>query len=407
MKMSKFTKIILIFVLALVLILAAAFSALAAVSYKPTVAFYNLNEKVQQAILTEISSMPVGKKGKNITYKTLVLDDSIPLSSQKEAFKSDLIFATMDSDVQELAKGRKIQKSNLSLLDGMPSTTRDSALTQNNKLCAVPVLYDFYQMDISLDAFNESKIGKIAEWKDLTKFLEVTSKDNFYPLVISAGNDKELLNTFGCLAEALAGKTALEDAETRLYKAFKTGKTEEVNKAMESLLTENKGFAAALSVLRDFNTNKYWNPSALSFQESDSLYFMKNMLCNSAFITLSQHRQINNKSINEYASIYIPGASDNNNRSFCSPVVCALPVKNKKSVNSTIGLLTSSRQGPLSAKSGLAPVQASSPTPDKQADDVRFWIAASNGPVMPLGSALPSAEMKKAAAETIRYSIRK
>ena len=406
MKMSKFTKITLVSVAALIIILAAAFTAIGIASYKPTVVFYNINEKTQKAILSEIQSMPVGRKGKNLKYNVTVLDSALPLSAQKKAFKGNLLFATMDYDVQDAAKSGKIKKMDINLLEGMPTTTRNNALIKNNKICALPVLYDFYEIDVNQQAFYDSKIGKIADWNDFMSFLSKTATKDFYPLAFSGGEPEELLNFIGCLTEALSGESALKTAEDKLYQAFKTQKENALITALEELCKEDGALFKAVSAMRNIDTEKLCSNSSFSFTKDDTKFFIDNKLCNSVFLKLSDHRNIDSKVINEYVSIYVPGNDVNGERSFLAPTICAMPLKNNKSTNSTLKLLASSRQTSLSMKSTLAPAQASCGTPDKQADDVRFWLAASNGPVIPLSGAVPSAHMRKAAAEYIINLIR-
>lgn len=406
MKISKFAKIITIISVLLVVLLAGAFTAIGIASYKPTVVFYNINEKTQNAILSEIQSMPVGRKGKNLKYNVTVLDGDQPLSAQKKAFKGDLLFATMDFDVQEAAKSGKIKKMDTALLEGMPSATRSTALIEKNKLCALPILYDFYEIDVNQAAFSESKVEKIADWADFIEFLTRTTTANFNPLAITGGDPSELLNTFGCIVEALSGSNALKTSENKLWQAYKTGDKGKLNAAIDDLCTENGPFAEALAAMKEIYKKGFCNNSALSFTTGDTKFFMDNNLCNSAFLKLSDHRNIDSKVINGYVSIYVPGNDVNGERSFPAPTICAMPLKNNKSTESTLKLLASSRQTSLSMKSTLAPAQASCGTPDKQADDVRFWLAASSGPAMPLSGAVPSADMRKVAAEHISNLIR-
>ena len=399
-------KTLIIIVILLVFILTGSFTAIAIASYKPTVAFYNVSEKVQNSILSEIQSMPVGKKNKTIRYNILILDGSIPLSAQKKAFKSDMIFATLDSDVRDVALSPKIKAQDSALLDGMPSTTQKTAVIKNEKLCAVPVLYDFYELDVFYPAFEESNIGKIDTWKDMKEFLHLTSNKEFAPLIFSGGEQNALTETFGRLVEAISGTDALINAEEKLYTAFKTGKKENVTAVLEELSKDRKILGAALNELKYLQKNQLINKSTLSFVSGDTFYFLNNSLCNSAFLKLSDHRKIDNQIINSYSSVYIPGDEKNSQRSFLAPTVCCLAAKNKKSVVSTLKMITSSRQASLSKNSGLAPVNASCGTPDKQADDVRFWLAASDGPVMPLSGALPSDEMKTAASDWLKTQIK-
>ncbi len=404
--MSKLKLFILIVVIAIILLLAGAFTAISIASYKPTLAFYNVSEKVQKAILTEIASMPVGRKGKNIEYNVLVLDSTVPLSSQKQAFKAKMIFATMDSDVQEVARGGKVIPQDISLSNGMPSSLKAQLITKNNKICAVPLLYDFYEIDIFRPAFTESKIGKIADWKDLTAFTQKTTKDDFSPVVFSGGDNADALNVFGCLIELFGGRAALEECEEKLYQAYKSGSGQTINETLDSLEKKNEGVSQAVKALKDLYAGKSLNTSVFSFKPNDTLFFLNNNLCNTAFLKLSDHRNISYSIINKYTSIYVPGQNGNDDRSFLAPEICALVLDKNKAYSSTVNLLTNSRQSSLSIATGLSPVQASCAVPDKQADDVRFWLAASNGPVMPLSGALPSEEMRKAAADWISAKAR-
>ena len=45
-------------------------------------------------------------------------------------------------------------------------------------------------------------------------------------------------------------------------------------------------------------------------------------------------------------------------------------------------------QGKLADDTGLVPVLANCHVPDHQADDIRYWIAATNAPLVPLGDAI-------------------
>ena len=73
--------------------------------------------------------------------------------------------------------------------------------------------------------------------------------------------------------------------------------------------------------------------------------------------------------------------SMNSNRRLCAPVILAIQLRKNKTVKNSVQKMATSLQGELSIKTGLSPVARSSRVPDKQADDVRYWVASSGTPV--------------------------
>lgn len=406
MKMSKLKLTVIIVVAALILILGAAFTAIGIAAYKPTIAFYNVQEKVQNAILSEIKTLNVGKKGKPVDYNIVILNGDKPLSSQKEAAKAKMIFAGSDYDVLEYSKKKNVIPMNTSLLEGTPSTTRLTANKDGDKLFTVPLLYDFYQIDVDYSAFKSSSVKNINTWKDLIDFFKETATSEFKPFVFSGGDSDELLNFLGCMIEATKGSSVLKETEDKLYSEYKKGNTEDLIQFFEKLLEDENAIYPAIKEMRVLVEEKLINDSAFSFAKNDTIFFADHSLCNSILLPLSEHRTINNSIINSYTSIFVPSAGPGTERSFAAPTVCIMAQSKKNYVTSTINLLATSRQGSLCTKAGLAPVQASCNVPDKQADDVRFWLAASNGPNMPLASAIPDKETRKALADRLTVALR-
>lgn len=406
MKMSKLKLSIIIASAALVVILAGAFTAISIASYKPTLAFYNVSEKVQKSILDEIATMRNGKKGNAVAYNVVVLEGDRPLSTQKAAKKAKMIFANLDYDVIDYSNSQKIVPMKASLLEGTPTTTKNTAIYKDDKLQIVPLLYDFYQIDVNRPVFTASSVKNINTWNDLVNFFRETSNDDFQAFAFSGGESGEFLDFFGCLVEATCGAQALKDAEQKLYSLYKNGNQDDLMKGLDEMLLNEKAFAPAVKLLKQLYEEKLIHNSALSFKDADTLFFMGNELCNTGFLPLSLHRQITGKIINSYTSIYVPGLLAGAERTFSAPTIAVLSQSKDEYIRSTITLLATSHQTKLSTRSGLAPIQASCSVPDKQADDVRFWLAASNGPVLPLSAALPSKEIKKLVAERITGTVR-
>lgn len=411
MKKSKFTLFLIIFLGVLLLLVAGAFTAIGIASYKPTIAFYNVSEKVQNAIIEQLKTMPLGKKGKAVSYNVITLDNSVSLSSQNKSLKKvQMLFATMDMDVEDFARSRAAVPQKTSLLNGMPSSTKTTAISDDENLYAVPLLYDFYQIDVNRQDFYDSNIKSIDVWSDLTSFFADTiSKKTINdsregPFCFNGGEADQFLDILGCLIEATDGADELKKIEQDFYSVSKL----EGNDLTDALLTICKKYQnlEAISILRELYNNSYVSKSVFTYKNQDAIFFVNNEMSNSIALKLSEHRSISNKVINDFSSIYFPATKPTAIRSFCAPTVCGIGLKKKKSVETAMNLLSSSRQSELCMKTGLAPVQSSCSVPDKQADDVRFWLAASNGPIMPLSGAFPSDEASKLTADTFISFIR-
>lgn len=405
-KLSKIQKFVLISIIALIVIFAGALAAISIAAYKPTVAFYNVSEKVQTAIKAELNTMPINKskkqRAKTTIYNFIVLDNTIPLSAQKkEMKKAKMIFATLDCDVKEFAmKDKKVRPQNASLLDVMPTTTKRTALASGEKLFAVPLLYDFYEIDINRPIYNDSGIKNLAVWNDLLSFFEATiSLSSNSPFGFSGKDDKTLIDFVGCITEALDGTNSLDKARDELYAASKKGNLEET---VLNLCEEGQPLYIAIENLSELYNAKYLNQTFSDFLPQDTRFFIENHLFYSTFFTLSEHRQIDNNVINEFTSIFVPGKSESDSRTFSAPTIVGIATSKKDYVTEALSLLASSRQSNLTFATSLAPTHANCSIPDKQADDVRFWLAASSGPNMPLSAALPSDEMKNIVAEFLR-----
>ena len=137
----------------------------------------------------------------------------------------------------------------------------------------------------------------------------------------------------------------------------------------------------------------------------ENLYYLDNQICGIFFTKLSDHRKIDRQVINNYKSIYFPSTQITDNRKFCAYQYTAIVQTKNKHIQTLAQNLSNSLQKELSTKTGLAPVQKNCQVPDHQSDDVRYWLAASNGPVNPLSCAIPSKKAQKQTADFIRNQL--
>ena len=99
---------------------------------------------------------------------------------------------------------------------------------------------------------------------------------------------------------------------------------------------------------------------------------------------------------------YSLSVSATTRRKFTAQEYCIIALDNSEDTLSVIADFCNLKQSEISRATGLSPVQKSCQTADKQADDVRFWLTASSGPLPPLSTALPETQALSYAAESLR-----
>ncbi len=135
--------------------------------------------------------------------------------------------------------------------------------------------------------------------------------------------------------------------------------------------------------------------------------FMQSDIVAASFLNLSEHRTFERPVISKYTSVYIPAATETSARSFTSPVLLGISLSKDKVARSSLEKLAGEFQSQLSFATGLAPVLASCSVPDVQADDVRYWVAASDEPLPALADWLFATKAQKNTfAEALRNVLR-
>ena len=443
--MKKLSSFLIIGILFILLTISALIGFLAFKNYKPSVAFYNIDSSTQQIILSMLDD----------DYKTVVLNSDIPLSAQKSDFKNcSLIFTQADYDVIDFCNSsKKVNTVPADFLGGMPSTVVDftnlingnetsgksisgktasgaGANSSQPQIKLVPILFDFYQIDIDFAAYKDfsSKNSNrpLNYWDDFAEFLEFYAKIKKNPLAFYGKDEKNLLAITGMIAEALTADenapTLYENFCSALYQAYKTDIANEnyqnTNKNKNPTAQENSNFQnvrqiieeacspngflyPAITELSKMVKNQNLEKNTFQLDQNEMYFYLENGLSVSAFLKLSEHRKIDHKIINKFSSIYFPSKTDRVSRKFAAPCICVIPLKNKAKITNQIEQLCNNRQTELSTRTGLSPVQKNCSVADHQADDVRYWIAASDGPVLPVYAAIPSKQAQTFCANLI------
>lgn len=371
------------------------------------IAFYNVPEEIQ----TEITKYVISQN-ENTIVNYVVIDNSIPISEQTKELKKELknvsmIFAQTDEDVKDFSESNNlVKKVSAQYLSGMPISVISSIKRDGNNIYRIPFIYDMCQIDINFTAYKNTSVKELNLWNDLIQVANEEKSVFDTPLVFAYKSDKELLDIFGQLIEVFTDYETFEDFYNSVYKAFKNYRANgsEALKEIEKLLREDKGAQEAIFQLRRMmnKQNGVITSPVFSLNSNDSIFYADYNLCGILFSTLSAHRKINPEVIGNYRSIYYPPVSANSQRKFTAQEFCIIPLSDSEETLSLISKICNTDQTQISTATGLAPVQKSCATADHQADDVRFWITASSGPLPPLTNALPEAKALEYTAKALR-----
>ena len=232
-----------------------------------------------------------------------------------------------------------------------------------------------------------SGMKAIRSWKDIEEFCAIQKNKGDFPVSFAGSDTLFLLDLLGALGEAFEGEAAYNKAAEilSLQASLSTFDAKEV--ADQLFIVPDAPLAYSIYYLKKLIEKGYVTPSSQYLKHSDINSYIQQRVTNLFFTRLSVHRTYDIKAIDRYSSIYVPSAKTPENRHFTATITYAVPLNSKnKNLNSLIEyLLSSQTQGALSQMTGLAPVLANCPTPDQQADDARYWVAATSTPVAGLG----------------------
>lgn len=413
MKLKINFKCIILLISAFLLILFAALILIVSISSKkPVAAFYGISERNQKQIVSVLQTTHTRKNKNSLPFEIVTLDSSISLErALKKSKKPDLLFIEggLNKNYAEKLSEKKSGGISVSLLNGMTSSIKQLVEEKKQKIYSVPLLIDNYELDVNLEKFYASNIKQLNVLSDLEKLAKVTKSSTPSPIVFAGADDERLINFFGALIEAVSGSETLNSARTKISNKIAEGKVSQND--FYDLLT---GLTGSRGELNDtFKILKNWQNQGLlpknitSITTKDISAFLQADLSTAAFMTLSDHREIDRDIISNYSSVYYPALQQNVPRSFTSPVIFAVPLSKDKVSQKAVYKLSDELQTKLSAATGLAPVQANCPVPDVQADNVRYWVAASGTPVTPFAQSLfVSKQQQNSFAEALRSLLR-
>lgn len=342
------------------------------------IGFYKIESSLQDSLESIIKK--IGTDNNIICNFEVITNDTFNMTS-----KYDLVFTTAGFAQKKVSKFSPANTSISSdITNGMFSSAAESVIRENNKIKAIPILFDNLEIDIEISEFKMSGLKQIATWEDIENFLKIEKNKNDYPICF-AGNDVVLLlDLLGALTESFEGINAYNEAVKILEKYQKEFNVDKLIK--ELFFTDDAPLYSSLVYLNNLKTKEYLNPASQFFIKNDVESNIINRVTNVIFTTLSDHRKMNVNAITRYSTIYFPSITNSKTRNFTATGTYAIPLKNKESNEIILKeLLSAENQTELCCSTGLSPVLANCMVPDKQSADTRFWIAATNAPLAGLG----------------------
>ena len=387
---------------AIIIFIALFLTVLTVMNKKPNAAFYGISERNRDAIIKILQKTHVRKNGRSEPFNIIILDDTQTLENElKKSKKPDILFIYngLNADYAlALVKNRKLRLP-ASALDGMTSSIRSIMQIEGNSIGAVPLLIDHYEVDVHTKMFKSSGVQNIETWNDIGRFCKTLESSLTSPAFFAGGNDREIINIVGALTESLSGKVAWDSACKKIVDFNSNGKNSsaELRGLLEKMCGDGGEFYKPVSLLQDWLANGILRRNVYQTQLSDIKFFMSGDLSALALLTLSEHRKLEHAAISQFTSVYYPSDFAGNERHFTAPIIMGIPLSKNKTAHNSLIQMAGNFQSELSMTSGLAPVQANAAVPDVQADDVRYWVAASSSPLPSLSDAAFKSEDERAA----------
>ncbi|MBQ7159954.1 MAG: hypothetical protein IJS09_11120 [Treponema sp.] len=348
---------------------------------KPLVAFYRIPE----------TNVPAIKELLKNEASFIQYDNSVSLYYQlRNGRKPDIVLTTSG---QPLKTAETLAPNTVSLppefFANITSSIREATTKASGETFkSLPFLSSHTEIDIEVRKMRKTSVKNINTWNDIARFIKESKKifDDYG--MIFAGRDGQLmLDMLSAYTEALNGKTAYDTAisliQEYIEECNKKGKRLNMDEIAERLAgTPDAPLYQAVQFLRKWLKEGLISPESFNMDKKAVAAFMKNNLASVVIMSLDDHRSIEHDTIEPFTSIFFPSELTADRRHFVAPIFYAVPfTKNKKNTVLIEKLISTESQETLSRTTGLAPVLARCRTPDKQADDARYWVAATNAPL--------------------------
>lgn len=389
------------------ILFAAIKNAVAPTSVK--IAFHNLSENQIEAIKQESAKFTERK----ISYTFTTIDSESAFAKTD----ADLIFTTMGATANKMsesipAKKRRKVCLNSKVLAGSSISAAKKARVDSDKVVQVPLLFDGYELLLSTESLRKTNTQSINGWNEFEAYAQKAQESYKMPLVFAGKDADTFLAVITVLTESFGGREDCLKAQEMILNY--TG--DDYNALVKNLVSSQGPLYESCRRLKKWISDGTLSPEVLRLSKSAVISLAEHHHMASFILPLSEHRNFSDEASRKFTTIpissdeqltFIPSNRPLNTRSIVSPVICAVPMTKNRNVSFFVSHLTSENaQERISNLTGLAPMHARCHVPDIYSDDVRFWIAASQVPVTPLGdSAFTLQQKKEAVADCLRNYI--
>lgn len=370
------------------------------------VGFYGIDSATEDIFVELVkNSFEDEKKAPSISFEHLdQADHSVDLLVMP--------MGKIQDDLVESIGGDRKKKPGLPLSVMSETTTsiRQKAAMLDGNVVSVPLLTDNVEIEISLGAVAMTDTRQIQTWADIEKFASESRQYYPYPIVFAGEDDETLLNVITALTEAYSGKDAYQEVLDSIREFFGESDGDmdsgEIRGLLEGLSqTPESPLYAAASTLSRWMKSGLVHPGIFNMTKRDVEIYMENHYSSIVITSLSDHRSMTAQATKDFTTIpralgnggnsvgFFPSSRPASQRNLTGTVISALLLsKNSNSEEVVRAMLSQDFQTKLAYKTGLAPVNAQCQSPDILSDDVRFFTAATNAPLTPLGSAAFTSE---------------
>ena len=391
---AKSKKIIICAVAVIILITIGIYITVLVQSKIYTVAFYKIDDRQRQGITELLNKISEEKK---FPIEFIQYNSEKSLKEQIPIKKPNIIFApsgyAVESAIEKASKDSLIQAD---FIQGFTSSMRSAIKFEGEKISALPILSSHFEVDIDLAEFRNSNTKQINTWNDIEKFMREQKRKKESPMIFAGGNSDTFLDILGAFVESIEGPASYNEA-AKILKANEKD-FNPVNTAIQLCDEPSSPLATAIKQLRSWYKLGFIHQGVFSLQANDVEAFASSRLSSVLFMSLESHRTVSQNTISNYTSIYFPSEHGANSRIFTGKIYYAIPMnKSAKTEILLPELVTPNSQEALSRSTGIAPVLAQCRTPDKQADDARYWIAATTAPLAGLSNEIYLTKQQKTA----------
>ncbi len=355
------------------------------------VGFYGVPEEVEVVLSNWLDE-------RNIDWKPVIFDDTIPLEDQLSApVKQNILFTVDGMNMDSVAPYARTAKTRNLVL--MPIPIRTSVQT-DSRLTATPILLDHFQLSYNVESLRNMGSSIPTNFIDLESVAQSyignrQGTSSVAPILCAGGNDDDLIQFFSAMLETMHGIDNYDIAQLFLAETVASAKKNELLSVSEfNAFFELPQVYDTLQYISTWEIRGFLSSSWLNLSRDDILRAMENKSALFTFVPFSSYENLSQGAKSAYAPWFMPSGSQRESRYLIAPAVVVMEFSYVKSpfqsarqsakknnlASSLIEELVSGLvQSQLSTDSNLTPVNASAVIDEMGAGETRQLFSLSDG----------------------------